>query len=177
MSEPRSVWPTLVGATAVVLVGHWLMLWGLFISEGETDALLTPWLVGAGLAVMALAVVVAAVSSGNTKEAGVAAVAVGAALSLVLWLFLSSEVPLPAVIGGLALAAALGVRRRPGHALWVRILMAGVILGYVLWVTEFSAAFAVIVAPLLPFPTVGLSDFASEREVSRRGATGYAARK
>ena len=150
-------------------------MWGLFLAEAESGSLLASLLIGGGLAVMAATVVIAAVATGSPPKAGMAALGAGTLLAIVGWVVLSNEVPLPAIIGGVHVGASLAVRRSVQHSLWVRLLMAGVVFGYVLWVTDFSPAFAVIVAPLLQFPTVGLSDFASGREVKRRNATGYAA--
>ena len=52
-----------------------------------------------------------------------------------------------------------------------------VIVGYVLWVTGVSGGFAVLVTPLLPYVTVGVSDYASRREADRRMRRSYAGRK
>lgn len=164
-----------MAATLGNLGGHWLMMVGILLGEGDADRGLEGALVGAGLAVTAAVVVIAAVATGRDAASGVAAAAVGGVVVAVVWVLQEHTIPLPALTGGVAVAAALAVGRRPQHLLWVRLMMAGVIFGYVWWATDFSAAFAIMIAPVLPYPTVGISDFASDREAVRRSRTGYAA--
>ena len=177
LAAPATRWPVLVAATAGVLVGHWIFMAGILLREGDADAGFEPVMIGVGLAVMAATVVAAAVASGGTPATGVAAVVIGGVVTVVILVLRSDEVPLPALVGGLSVAAALGVARGAHDDLRIRLLMAGLMFGYTWWVTVFSAAFAVIVAPLLPFPTVGVSDFAAAREAGRRAQRGYAATK
>ncbi|MDH3730968.1 MAG: hypothetical protein OES13_07595 [Acidimicrobiia bacterium] len=133
--------------------------------------------VGVGLAVLAGTVVASAVATGREAAAGFAAAAIGGVVLTVVWLIRSDEVPLPALSAGLVVAAALAVGNARRGDIGVRMFMAVVIFGYMLWVTRFSAAFAVLVAPLLPYPTVGVSDYASGREAKRRLEHSYAGRK
>jgi len=171
----RSNWPILVGATFAVLVGHWLVMAGILLGEGGADRGFEPILIAAGLAVLAATVIGASLASGRELEGAVAAAVIGAAVLAAVWMLRGDEVPLPALVTGVALGAALGMARRPVHLLWVRLLMVAFVAIYAWWVTVFSAAFAILITPLLPFPTVGVSDFASEREAQRRLGSGYAA--
>ena len=170
-------WPVLVAATVGLVIGHWIFMAGILLREGDADAGFEPLMIGVGLAVMAATVVAAAVASGGAPATGVAAAVVGGLLMGIIWLLRSDGVPLPALVGGLSVAAALAVARAPHHDMRIRLLMAALMFGYAWWVTVFSAAFAIIVAPLLPFPTVGISDFAATREARRRAGRGYAATK
>jgi hypothetical protein len=167
----------LVAATVGLVVGHWILMAGILLREGDADAGFEPVMIGVGLAVMAATVIAAAVAAGAAPATGVAAAVIGGLVIGIIWLLRSDEVPLPALVGGLSIAAALAVPRAPHHDLRIRLLMAGLMFGYAWWVTAFSAAFAIIVAPLLPFPTVGVSDFAATREARRRADRGYAATK
>jgi hypothetical protein len=173
----RSVWPVLVAATGGIVIGHWLMMAGILIDAGDGDdgAGGQTLLLGAGLVVVAGTVVASARASGAGGTAGVMAAAAGGIVMGAVWFVRSDEVPLPAIVAGVATAAALAVHRQPRHELWVRLLMVVLIFGYVWWVTEFAAAFAIIVTPLLPYPTVGVADYASQRGAGRHVRSGYAA--
>jgi hypothetical protein len=160
-----------------LVIGHWIVMAGILLREGDADAGFEPVIIGVGLAMMAATVVAAAVAAGARPATGVAAAVIGGLVVAVVWVLRSDEVPLPALVAGLSVAAALAVPRERHHDMRFRLLMAGVMFGYTWWVTVFSAAFAIIVAPLLPFPTVGVSDFASTREARRRAGRGYAATK
>ena len=96
---------------------------------------------------------------------------------LAVWLIRSDEVPLAALSAGVVVAAALAVGHVRKGDLQVRLFMAVLIVGYMMWVTGVSGGFGVLVAPLLPYVTVGVSDYASRREAERRMRRSYAGRK
>lgn len=160
-----------------MLVGYWLAVAGFLLNEGDADGGFAPVLIGLGLAVIAGTVVGSALITGHGLARGVVAVVVGGAIGLVVLLLRSDEVPLPALAAALSVAAALAISRAGSMQLRVRLLMAGGIFLYVWWVTVFSAPFAILITPLLPYPTVGVSDFAVHREEERRSRLGYADHK
>lgn len=173
----KSAWPVLVAATIGVTIGHWLVIGGVLLGEGDADRGLEPVLIGVGLAVLAATVVASAVATGRDLVAGVAAAAIGGVVMLAVWLIRSDEVPLAALSAGVVVAAALAVGHVRKGDLQVRLFMAVLIVGYMMWVTGVSGGFGVLVAPLLPYVTVGVSDYASRREAERRMRRSYAGRK
>jgi hypothetical protein len=173
----KSAWPVLVAATIGVTIGHWLVIGGVLLGEGDADRGLEPALIGVGLAVLAVTVIASAVATGRNIAAGAAAAAIGGAVMAAVWLIRSDEVPLPALSAGVVVAAALAVGHVRKGDLRVRLFMTIVIVLYMLWVTGVSGGFAVLVAPLLPYVTVGVSDYASGREADRHMRRSYAGRK
>jgi hypothetical protein len=170
----RPVWPVLVAGTCGVLAGHWLIMAGMLLDEGGTAGGAVRALIAIGLGVLAVTIVAVAVATGRGPALGVIAAATGAVVLAAAWALRGDEVPLPAITAGVGMGAVLAVRRLRVHLLWVRLMMLGVIVGYVIWVMNFAAAFAIVIAPFLPFPTVGVADYASEREARRHSAPGYA---
>ena len=173
----KSAWPVLVAATIGVTIGHWLVIGGVLLGEGDADRGLEPVLIGVGLAVLAATVIASAVATGRDLVAGSAAAAIGGVVLVAVWLIRSDEVPLAALSAGVVVAAALAVGHVRKGDLQIRLFMAVLIVGYMMWVTGVSGGFGVLIAPLLPYLTVGVSDYASRREAERRIRRSYAGRK
>ncbi len=163
------VWPVITAGTSVAVVGFWTILLGLFLGTGDEGRPATATLVAAGLAALATSVAVVALGSRpvwSWAAAGRAVALAGAAFVGGVLLF-AEPAPVTATEIGLSVGAVSGLYRKPGHRITSRIVMASVAVVYVWGIVRVAPSLALLVAPVLPFPSVGLADVLSERMLAR----------
>jgi hypothetical protein len=169
--SPRRKWHAILLATLVLVPAHWGLLAGLVSLASENPKAPAPApFIAFGLMLVPFAFLVLAFVSENPRAAG----AVVKALTLFLLVGIPvSALAADAVTGLVAAVGAGGVvalRADEGHSMKARALAVFAVTVYVFVLLRTVGDLALLLAPALPFTSVGVADHLSERRAERRAA-------
>ena len=168
--SPRAKWRSITLATLVLVPAYWFLMAGVVSAAskkgpGPTAA---PF-IAFGLCLIPFVFIVLAFTSGHQRAPGAVVRAMG--LTLLVGISVSALVP-DAVTGFVAGIGAGGiVALRPDGYVWKNraLAVAAVALWAALTVRVVPEA-AFLLAPILPFTSIGVADNLSERQASTRAA-------
>jgi hypothetical protein len=168
--SPRKKWRAIALATLVVAPAFWSVLAGVVaVSSDDPQAPEGGTLIAFGLALVPFAFVVLAFLSEHPRAAG--AVWRAMALSLLVGIPVSAAVPdaITGFVAGLGAGGAVALRADLLHRWQDRALgvTAATLLAFGLLAVS---NIALVIAPALPFTSVGVADHLAERRAERRAA-------
>jgi hypothetical protein len=170
--SPRQRWRAITLATLVLAPAHWSVLAGIVSVASDDPAAPAPGpLIAFGLALIPFVFVVLAFVSGHPRAPG--AVIRAMVLSLLVGIPVSAAVP-DAVTGFVAGAGAGGIaalRSDPTHG-WKSRAAALAVASLLAFLLVRVSDAALVLAPALPFTSLGIADHFSERRTPRDVAHG-----
>lgn len=169
--SPRRKWRAILLATLALIPVHWAVLAGLVsLASDDPKAPEPAPFIALGLALVPFVFLVLAFTSEHPRAA--AAVVKAMALFLLVGIPVSG-LAADAVTGLVAAVGAGGVvalRLDQGHNMKARALAVVAVTVYVFMLLRTVGDVALLLAPALPFTSIGVADHLSERRAERRAA-------
>jgi hypothetical protein len=171
--SPRRKWRAILLATLLLVPAYWALLAGVVtVASGESGPVVSnpgPY-IAFGLAVIPFVFVVLAFLSEHPRAPG--------AVVLALLLVLAVGIPVSAlaadvvtgVVAGIGAGGIVGLRADMNHNWKARALAVLLITGYTFVLLRTVPGAALLLAPVLPFTSIGVADHLSERRREREAA-------
>jgi hypothetical protein len=170
--SPRKKWRAITLATLVLAPAFWSVLAGVVAVGSEDPRAPAPApLIAFGLALIPFVFVVLAFLSEHPRAPG--AVVRAMVLSLLVGIPISAAAPdaVTGFVAGLGAGGIAALRADPIHSWKARALTVAAVTLFVFLLVMVSDV-ALLLAPALPFTSIGVADQLVERRMARRGADG-----
>ena len=170
--SPRKKWRAITLATLVLAPAFWSVLAGVVAVGSDDPRAPAPGpLIAFGLALVPFVFIVLAFLSEHPRAPG--AVVRAMALSLLVGIPISAVAPdaVTGFVAGLGAGGIAALRADPIHTWKARAAAVAVVTLFVFLLVMVSDV-ALLLAPALPFTSIGVADHLIERRVARRDADG-----
>ena len=168
---PRKKWQAITLATLVLVPAYVFLLIGVVAgaSKSSTAPAPAPY-VAAGLALIPFVYVVLAFASGHPRAPGAVLRAMG--LCLLVGIMMSAIVPdaVTGFVAGIGAGGVVGLRSDLVHTWRSRAVAVVVVTVWVAMSVRVIPQVALLLAPLLPFTSIGIADHLQERKSEPTGS-------
>jgi hypothetical protein len=168
LSPPRK-WRAITLATLVLVPSHWAILGGLVsLASDQSNAPSAGPLIAFGLALLPFVFIALAFLSEHPRAPG--AVIKAMALSILVGIPVSalSADAVTGLVAGVGAGGVAALRADLSHNWKARAIAVLAASAYIFIMIRAAGAVALLVAPVLPFTSIGVADHLSERRSERR---------
>ena len=166
--SPRRRWRAITLATLLLVPGYWAILAGVVSAVSDRGpARAAGPLIAFGLALVPFVFIVLAFLSEHPRAAGAAGKAMALALVVGIPISALAADAVTGLVAGLGAGGVAALRTDLDHNWRARAIAVSVATAYTFLVLRTAPEAALLMAPILPFTSIGIADHLSERRRER----------
>jgi hypothetical protein len=167
---PRRKWRAILLATLLLVPSYWAVLAGVVSAASERqDGPPAGPLIAFGLALIPFVFIVLAFLSEHPRAPGAVVRAMGLALIVGIPLSAVATDAVTGFVAGIGAGGVTALRSDLSHTWKARAVAVAAATVYVFALVRIAPEVTILLTPILPFTSIGISDHLSERRGGRRG--------